>query len=195
MRTIPKRDVVAILCLIGAIICRGFPPIMLRHLTHYVPDGFTTNLIRYPVATIAYLPLVIVYARRRSLGNFWMMALIPASVNIVGQTLFAVAPYHLEAGMMAFLFRLSTVFSILGAFWLFPDERRLARNWRFWVGAALATVGFLMMSLLNHDASITRTGILIALACSFFWGMYDISVRYTMNKLPPLVVFGVIGNF
>src|SRR4029077_13440423 len=36
---------------------------------------------------------------------------------------------------------------------------------------------------------------LIALAGSFFWGMYDISVRYTMKDLHPLVVFGVIGNY
>jgi drug/metabolite transporter (DMT)-like permease len=195
MKVLPKRDLVAILCLIGAVICWGIPPVMLRHLTHYVPDGFTTNLIRYPVATIVYLPFVIAYARRRSMGNFWRMALIPAIVNILGQTLFAIAPYYLEAGKMAFLFRLSTVFSILGAFWLFPDERKLARNPRFWLGAGLAVIGFLMMSFLNHGVGITRMGIIIALACSFFWGMYDISVRYTMKDLHPLIVFGVIGNY
>jgi len=191
-----KLDLIAIGCLIGAIVCWGVPPIMLRYLRHFVPDGFTANFIRYPIATIVYLPLVINYARKHGLGSFWWTALLPTFVNIVGQTLFAIAPYHLEAGMMSFLLRLSIVWSILGAFCLFRDERRLAGSGMFWTGTILSVAGFVFMSWAGSNlASVTSRGILIALVCSIFWGFYDVTVRLTMRDLNPLVVFGVIGNY
>lgn len=195
-----KRDlhIGAIACLLGAIVCWGIPPVMLRYLAlgRYVPDGYTTNLVRYPIATMLYLPLVIAAARRGGLGRFWVAALLPASVNIVGQTFFGIAPYYMPAGMMSFLVRVSVVWSILGAFWLFPDERRLVRSTLFWLGGALALGGFVLMSWFSGAAGeITVGGVVIILLCSVFWGLYDITVRYTMRKLDPLVVFGVIGNY
>jgi drug/metabolite transporter (DMT)-like permease len=198
-RSISRRiDILAILCLLGAIVCWGVPPVMLRYLTAHIPDGFTTNLVRYPIATLAYVPLLIVLVRQSpgGLGRFWIAALLPAGVNVVGQTLFAVAPYHLEAGTMSFLLRLSTVWSVLGAFWLFRDERPLARSGLFWLGAATAIAGFVVMSLVGLTGfAVTVAGITIVFACSIFWGLYDVTVRYTMRDLHPLVVFGVIGNY
>jgi O-acetylserine/cysteine efflux transporter len=169
---------------------------MLRYLRHAVPDGFTTNLVRYPISTLLYIPLIVAVVRRQSLGTFWKAALLPAAVNIVGQTLFAVSLYHMEAGMMSLLVRISVVWSILGAFLLFPDERRLARLPRFWLGAVLAVAGFVLMAFIGQDAAeVSGLGKLIVFMCSIFWGLYDITVRWTMRDLHPLVVFGVIGNY
>jgi len=171
---------------------------MLRHfaVSGAIPDGYTTNLVRYPISTVVYVPLIVLAVRRGGLGRFWVTALVPAVVNVIGQTLFAWGPYYVSAGMMAFLVRISIVWSILGAFWLFPDERPLARSGRFWVGAGLAIAGFALMS----GVGLTRgqfgaVGVVIVLLCSVFWGLYDVSVRYTMGRLHPLVVFGVIGNY
>jgi drug/metabolite transporter (DMT)-like permease len=170
---------------------------MLKYLTHHVPDGFTTNMIRYPIATIVYLPLLVSTVRRgRPLGRFWITALIPAIVNIISQTLFAIAPYYMNAGVMSFLLRLSTIWSILLAFLLFADERPLARSRLFWSGAVIGLAGFLLMAIYgNPEFRLTTVGILIVLVCSLFWGLYDVTVRHTMAKLHPLVVFGVIGNY
>ena len=188
----------AVACLLGAIVCWGAPPVMLRHfaVSNLIPDGYTTNLVRYPVSTVLYCPLVFWAIRRGGLGKFWLRALVPAAVNIVGQTLFAWTAYFAEAGMTGFLVRISIVWSVVGAFWLFPDERPLARSKQFWAGAGLAVVGFTVMSavgLARHE--MTTLGVIVVLLCGMLWGMYDVSVRHAMGSLHPLVVFGVIGNY
>lgn len=160
-----------------------------------MPDGYTTNLIRYPIATIIYIPLLIMAVRRGGLGRFWVAALLPTAVNIVAQTLFAISPYYLPAGVMSFLVRISAVWSVLLAFCVFPDERSLARSPRFWGGAGLAVVGFLLTWLGRPLEPISMAGIVIIFACSIFWALYDITVRYTMRDINPFVVFGVIGNY
>ena len=173
----------------------GAPTVILRYLTKTVPDGYTTNLVRYPISTLMYIPLLIAVCRRRSLGRFWVAALLPAGVNIVAQTLFAISPYYLPAGVMSFLVRISAVWSIALAFLVFPDERPLARSPRFWGAAALAVAGFLLMWLGKPAVAISTAGVVLILACSVFWALYDITVRYTMRDINPLVVFGVIGNY
>ena len=191
-----RSDITAVLCLVGAIVCWGVPPIMLRYLTAHIPDGFTTNLVRYPSSTIVYIPLLIAAHRRGvRLGPFWKWALLPAFVNIVGQTLFAIAPYYMEAGLMSFLLRLSTIWSIVLALLLFRDERVLARNPRFWLSAGLAMLGFVLMALIGRPVVLGLAGVVIVLLCSVFWGLYDVTVRLTMGRLHPLIVFGVIGNY
>jgi len=194
-----KIDIPATLCLIGATICWGVVPVMLRYLANpeMVPDGFTANFIRYPISALIYLPWLIVGIRSGKLGTFWLTALIPTAVNVTGQTLWACSPYYLEAGVFAFLIRLCTVWGLVGAFCLFPDERRLARSLLFWIGALTAFGGFTAMSFagegLEKPAQIT--GVIIILTCSVFWGMYGVTVRYTMKDLHPLVVFAVISTY
>jgi drug/metabolite transporter (DMT)-like permease len=201
-----KSEVLAIVCLFASIICWGVPTVMLRYLTKAIPDGYTTNLVRYPISTVLYIPLIVLAVKRdrqlpargrgSGLRRFWVTALVPAVVNIIGQTLFAWSPYFLEAGEMSFLVRVSVVWSILGAFLLFPDERPLARSGRFWAGTALALTGFVLLSAVAlKDGHVSRIGIVVVLLCSIFWGLYDITVRYTMRNLHPLVVFGIIGNY
>ena len=71
-RVIAQRlDIRATLCLAGATLCWGVAPVMLKYLSRpdCVPDGFTSNFIRYPVGTIIYLPLLIHAVRRRNLGS------------------------------------------------------------------------------------------------------------------------------
>lgn len=99
---------------------------------------------------------------------------------------------------MAFLFRLSTVFGVLGAFCVFRDERSLARSWRFWVGSAMAAAGFVAMAWVGLTAGgggVTATGVVMMLVCTLFYGLYGVTVRYTMKDLHPLVAFSVISLY
>jgi len=172
---------------------------MLKYLAapDLVPDGYTANLIRYPLAALAYLPWLIIGIRRGSLRGFWLPALLPSSVNVVGQTLWGIAPYHIAPGLQTFLFRLSTVWGILGAFCLFRDERKLARSSWFWIGSALALIGFAAMSLpgLKAGSDVGLTGIIIMFFCGVCYGAYGVTVRYVMRNLDPLVVFSVISLY
>lgn len=170
---------------------------MLRWLRLYVDDGFTTNLVRYPASSLLYLPLVVAVVRRRGLTRFWLMALIPTSINILGQTLWAWAPIYLDANTMSFIGRTSIVWAILGAFVLFPDERRLAQSGFFWGGAVCAFSGFVIMSWSGMETAGDNTlfGIAMMLLCAMCWGFYGVTVRLVIKDQHPLFVFGVIGGY
>lgn len=194
-----KLDIPALVCLAGATLCWGSVPVMLGYLAdpNIVPDGYTANAVRYPISALAYLPWLVAAIRKGGLGRFWLTALIPSAINVAGQTLWGLSPYYLPPGQFAFLFRLSALFGVLGAFWLFRDERRLARSPLFWVGAVLAVIGFGSMSalILVDDAAIRPAGIVIIFLCSLCYGAYGVAVRYVMGKLDPLAVFAVICTY
>ncbi|HOW69234.1 MAG TPA: DMT family transporter [Phycisphaerae bacterium] len=194
-----RIDITAIAALLGAIISWGTIPVMLRYLAcpTRVPDGFTANLVRYPIAAIACLPWLVWGIRRGELRGLWLAALLPSVINTVGQTLFAWAPYFENAGQLSFLLRIAVVWSILIAFMVFPDERRLARSRRFWSGAILAIAGFATLSYPRLAASGGHTliGLTIIFTCSLFWAFYGVSVRYVMHKKHPLVLFSLISAY
>lgn len=194
-----KVDWIATGALVGATLCWGLPPVMLKFLAGpgRVADGFCTNLVRYPVAMLFYLPVLIWAARAGKLRHLWLPALIPTAVNLLGQTLWATAPYYLDASVIAFLLRLAAIFGIAGAFLVFPDERRLARSWVFWTGVALAAVGFLTMSWIHVSAvaGASWTGIVIMFFTSMGYGLYGVGVRYVMRDTNPILVFAVIGTY
>ncbi len=170
---------------------------MLRYLTAYVPDGFTTNLVRYPVGTVIFLPFLITAFRNGTLRRIAWLALLPAAFNILGQTLWAIAPYHVNVGTMAFLVRLCAVWSIVTAFLLFPDERRLLRSPRFWIGAALAVAGFVIMAR-AHLATFSQagmTGVLIMFFCGLGYGLYYATARYAVQGVHPLAAFCLVGVY
>jgi len=203
MKTTPSIirgiDIRATLCLIGATFCWGSVPVMLKYLAQpgYVPDGFTTNAVRYPVAALIYLPWLVIGIRRGQLRGLWLPALIPTAFNLICQVLWAWAPYHLDAGLMAFLLRLCVVWSLLGAFIVFRDERPLAHSPRFWLGAGLALAGFVVMSWhgITRGPGASMTGILIIFFCGVGLGLYGVCVRYVMHTLHPLVVFSLVSGY
>jgi len=192
-------DLRATLCLIGATLCWGGVPVMLKYLAlpGNIPDGFTTNTVRYPIAAIIYLPWLIIGIKRGKLRGLWLSALIPTAFNLIAQTLWAWAPYHLDAGLLAFLLRLCVVWAVLGAFIVFRDERPLARSPRFWLGASLAIAGFVVMSWqgMTQHGGTSMTGILIIFFCGVGLGLYGVSVRYVMRGLHPLMVFAFVSTY
>lgn len=192
-----KFDSTAILCLAGATLCWGIVPVLLKYLTRDIPDGFTTNAVRYPLATLLYLPWLIRGFKQPGLRRFWIAALVPALVNLVAQTLWAWVPYYMDAGLLSFLFQLWTVIGVLAAFWLLPDERWLARSRQFWAGALLAFGGFVLLSIigLQSNGRTTVLGVVLLGVCTVTYGLYGVTVRQVMGRLNPLMVFGVISLY
>jgi len=147
--------------------------------------------------SLLYLPLVMAVVRRHGFTRFWLLALIPTSVNALGQSLWAWAPFYLDANTMSFIGRTSVIWAILGAFVLFPDERRLARRGLFWAGTIFSLGGFLLMSWsgLKTAGGSSLFGITIMLVCAMCWGLYGVAVRAVIRDQHPLFVFGVIGGY
>jgi len=122
---------------------------------------------------------------------------VPALLALGGQILWGLAPYYLSASTIGFYIRFALVWSVLAAVTLFPDERRLLGLPRFYVGLALCIGGFVALSVagIQSDADVSVTGVVIMIFCSFFFGLYAVSVRWHLRGMNPLVGFGVVAQY
>ena len=190
-----KIDPVATLALTGSILCWSTVPIFLKYFTSFI-DGWVANGMRYPFAALLYIPWLIAFRRAGHLSRHtWKLALLPASINVVSQILWAWTPYFIDPGLIAFLVRLSTLWTVLGSFILFKDERTLARSWMFWAGFFFAVCGFITMTFGMHHSfgKTTGTGIVLVLLTSIGWAGYQLSVRRNMQNIDSRVAFGMIS--
>lgn len=171
--------------------------LFLKYLTPYI-DPWTANGWRYGLSALLWLPLLVVGLRRGTLPDgLWRRAVVPACINCIAQVCFAAAPYYIGAGLTAFLLRVNIIFSTVGAFVLFSDERPLARSGRFWTGMALLLGGSVGTVLLGAApiTGATATGVLLGLAAGAVYGMYGVSVRYYMRNIPSMTSFAVISLY
>lgn len=183
--------------LLGNILSWAAVPVLLRYLTDSI-DAWTANGVRYPLGTILYLPVFIVAWRSGELDRTMLRrCVVPSLLALGGQILWGLSPYYLPAGTIGFLLRFSLVFSLAGAVLLFPDERPLLKQLSFYIGLVLSIAGFVLLSVskMQTDAEVTVAGILIAFACSLFYGFYGVSVRYYLLRANPLVSSGVVSTF
>jgi drug/metabolite transporter (DMT)-like permease len=181
--------------LAGSIVCWSTVPLFLRYFTTYI-DAWTANGLRYPMAMVIWLPWLVALLRDRTQPRqFYMRALIPAGVNFGGQCFWALAPYYIYPGLIAFVVRLTVLWTVIAAMIIFVDERSLARSRRFWAGLALAAMGFVGVSAysgaLRGGASLA--GVLISLGCSLLWGLYGVTVRWSMRGVDARKAFALIG--
>jgi drug/metabolite transporter (DMT)-like permease len=182
---------------LGNVCIWGSTPVFLKALTNHT-DAWTANGIRYPIAALLLLPFLI-HARSKGRVNREILtrAIVPALLAFTGQVLWAWSPYFLDASLIGFLVKSSTVWAILGAMILFRDERPLLRRPKFYVGLALSTVGIVALAVEGgaFDMGSTLTGIVVILACSFFFGLYAVSVRKFMGGVSPIVSFGIVAQY
>lgn len=187
----------ATLALAGATLCWAMVPLFLKHFTGYI-DGWTANGLRYPLAMLIWLPWLLRLVRRGGgTRQFYLRALVSTTVKLVGQCLWAWAPYYIDPGLMAFVVRLNVVWATIAAIIIFADERRLAASGRFWMGLACGAVGFVGVSVYSGalQGGATTTGVLLMVACSLMWGLYAVTVRWAMRGVPAPEAFALIGGW
>lgn len=193
----PGVDWLARLALVVTIVAWGAVPVMLRELAASI-DPWTANGIRYPLAAVLFWPVLIRGLRAGTLdAQLLRRALGPALLSLFGQVLWAMTPYYLPASTIGFLIQVAVVWGLIAAMVLFPDERGVLRTPGFGAGLVLAGGGFVVLSV-SQGAFVepaTRTGVVIILWCSVFFGLYGVSVRYFMRGIPPLLGFGVVAQY
>ena len=187
------------------IVCWGVVPVLLRDLTDSL-DAWTANGIRYPLSAILFWPILWRASRRSDANGQPVLSLalvracmIPALCSTLGQFVWAIAHYHLQASQIGFLIRATTIVAITGAMILFPDERRLLREPRFYLGLVLAIGGFVALSLfggatIGGVGGANLTGLGIMFLCSLFFGLYIVSVRKCIPDVNPILAFAIVAQ-
>jgi len=192
-----RYDVTGIVFVVLTLLGWSTVLLFLKHLTPYI-DGWTANGWRYGLSALMWLPLLVIRGRGGRLPErLWARALPPAAVNCIGQVCFAWSPYYIDPGLAAFLLRVSLVFSTLGAFLLFADERQLVRSVAFWTGMLLVGSGAVGTVVLGVNAieGATAIGILLGAGAGAFFGLYGVSVRYWMQGIDAMTSFAAISLY
>jgi len=190
-----RTDYKASLALLGMVLASSTVPLFLKYFTGYL-DGWTVNGMRYPVAALIYLPWLIHQRRAGNLSaKLWKLAILPSLFNVIGQTFFAWTLYFIDTNLMSFLVRLSTLWSVVGSFILFYDERRLVRSTKFWIGFIIMILGFLMIILGGRYTfgKTTIIGIILVFFCGITWAGYQLTVQRNLGRTDSRTAFGIVS--
>jgi drug/metabolite transporter (DMT)-like permease len=195
--SIQKVDVSATLACLGALSFWSLGPIFIKYLTGYV-DSWTQNLLRYSVACLFWLPFLVLSIKTKRLDHkVWRRALIPGMANILMQSLYAAAFYYIGPAFMVLQMKTNIIW--IGGFSLifFSEERALVRSKRFWIGLTLSVVG--LIGVMYHEVELAEariiTGIIVAQAAAFMWGVYTISVKIAFSDIDSRSGFSVISIY
>jgi len=194
---IRKFDLSATFACVGVLFFWSLGPIFISYLTGYL-DSWTQNLLRYSAACLFWLPFLLLSIKRKRLDTrIWRRAVLPAAANIVMQSLWAGAFYYIGPAFMVLLTKTSVIWIAGFSFAFFVDERPLVKSKRFWLGLVLSMIGVIGVVYYKEDFAATRTitGIVIALAAAFMWGMYTVSVKIAFRDIDSRNGFSVISIY
>lgn len=172
-------------------------PLFLRHFSHSV-DAWTSNGWRYGFAALLWLPVILIAHRvGRTPPNLWRRALVPSVLNAIGQVCFTWAHYKIDPGLLTFGLRVQVVFVAIGAYMLFPAERRVVRSPAFILGVVMVLMGTAGTALLsaNPFAPQRIAGLLLAVTSGAFFAAYGLSVRQYMRGVHPVIAFAAISQY
>lgn len=194
---IQKVDFSATFACIGALIFWSLGPIFIKYLTGYV-DSWTQNLLRYSVACLFWLPFLFLSIKTKRLDNrVWRRALVPAMANILMQSLYAAAFYYIGPAFMVLQMKTNVVWIAGFSLIFFSEERALVKSKRFWTGLTLSVVGLIGVMYNEVDLAQARiiTGIIVAQAAAFMWGVYTVSVRIAFREIDSRSGFSVMSIY
>jgi drug/metabolite transporter (DMT)-like permease len=197
MNDFASRKSTATFACIASLLCWSVGPIFIKYLTGYL-DLWTQNLLRYTAACLFWMPFLLwsLHARRLD-KRVWKRALLPAGTNIVLQSFWAAAYYYIDPAFMNLIVKSSVIWIAAFSLVFFADERGLIRSRRFWSGMVLSIIGVAGVLIAREDfgSKQTLTGIFIALAAAFFWGLYTVTVRMAFRHIDSRIGFGAISIY
>ena len=190
-----SRERQGALCLLVAMVSFASVPLFLRYLARFPElDAWTLNGVRYGMGMGIWLPFIVRRFRRfPAERGLWRDAIPVSVVSVVGQIGWALAAYHSEAGVIAFVVRSSFLFAVIYSVILLPAERSTVRRPRFWLGAAGIVAGVLLMfGDAFRSGKSTPLGLGILLFTAATWGMYGVLVRRDLSGYDERASYGVI---
>ncbi|MDP6491417.1 MAG: DMT family transporter [Kiritimatiellia bacterium] len=187
----------ALFCLLGAICFFSSIPLFLKHFSVHL-DMWTVNGVRYSIAALFWLPLVLWrHVTVPESRGVWRAALVPAMANILGQTCWALTPYHSDAAVIGFAIRSSFLFTIaFGMLWV-PSERLLACIPAFWLAALFSAAGLLTMYIgaIRSGTGTSVFGLGLIVFTAMLWGLYAVAIRRFLGGYSSRQGFGVVSLY
>jgi len=189
-----KFNVSGTLAAVGSLCCWSTGPIIIKYLSGYL-DFWTQNFLRYSVACLFWLPFLLFSIRTKRLDTrVWRRAILPATANVMMQSLFACAFYYIGPAFMTLLAKSSLIWIAGFSLIVFPEERALVKSKRFWTGLALSATGLLGVLCFKEDFAATKTltGIVLALGMALLWAVYTLSAKIAFRDIDSRQGFSVI---
>ena len=194
---IQKVDVSATFACLGALTFWSLGPIFIKYLTGYV-DSWTQNLLRYSVACLFWLPFLVFSIKTKRLDHrVWRRAIVPGIANILMQSLWAAAFYYIGPAFMVLLTKTNIIWIVGFSLLFFPEEKTLIKSKHFLIGLTLSIIGLIGVMYYKVDLAETRTmtGIIVALAAAFMWGVYTVSIKIAFKDIDSRSGFSVISIY
>ncbi|MEP7072297.1 MAG: DMT family transporter [Verrucomicrobiota bacterium] len=186
------------LAVFATVIIWSLPSLFQYYLLRYY-DVWAQNFYRYSVACVAIAPLVYLRLRRGGARYDWRafrLCLLPTIPNVVHQITQTIALYYIGPGVYAVFARSTVIVTALLALALFPEERRVIRQWQFQLGTLLGlggAVGVFWFEPGFHTAHLPFRGIAIAFAATFCWALYGVFVKRASAELGAIRSFGMVS--
>lgn len=190
-------DVGATFACLGSLFCWSVGPIFIKLLSGYV-DLWTQNLLRYLVASLFWLPFLLL---QRGKANFnhkvWKRSILPAAANIFLQSFWAASFYYIGPALMNLLVKSSVIWIAGFSLIFFPAERGLVRSKRFWSALVLSVVGVIgvIVSGEGFTSEATVTGIIFAMTAAFAWAVYSILAKISFRDIDVRTGFAVTSLY
>jgi drug/metabolite transporter (DMT)-like permease len=196
-QSIKKFDITATFFCLGSLTFWSFGPIFIKYLTGYL-DSWTQNFLRYSVACLFWLPFLILSVKTKRLDHrVWRRAIAPSIANILMQSLWAAAFYYIGPAFMVLQSKTNIIWIAGFSFIFFSDERALAKSKSFWIGLLLSVVG--LIGVMYYEVELAEakiiTGIIVAQAAAFMWGVYTLSVKIAFRDIDSRSGFSVISIY
>jgi drug/metabolite transporter (DMT)-like permease len=190
-------DAMGVLTVVLTLVGWSIVPLFIRYFAESI-DPWTSNGWRYGFAALLWAPVPIIgLLRRRLPAGIWRLALVPGVLNAAGQVCFTVAHYKIDPGLLTFGLRTQILFVALGAFLMFPSERRVIRSAGFVIGTVLVIVGTIGTVALGREPfeGGHAAGVILAISAGLLFAAYALSVRRFMHGVHPITAFAVISLY
>ena len=172
-------------------------PIFIKYLAGPI-DSWSQNALRYSVAFLFWFPFLLYVMRNGALDpRTWRRAILPSVANVVMQSLYAAAFYHIDPGFLTLLSNTSALWVAGFSLALFPEERPLLASARFWGGLLLSLGGLFGILYFKEGFGEKRTqiGVLLILLQALMWGVYTIAVKTAFRDIDSRTGFSVISIY
>jgi drug/metabolite transporter (DMT)-like permease len=192
-----RIDMAATGASLGAVALWSTGPIFIKYLTGAM-DSWSQNAVRYSIASLFWFPFLLYVLRRGGLDSrTWRRAILPSVANVVMQSLYAAAFYHIDPGFLTLLSNTSALWVAGFSLAVFPEERPLLASGRFWGGLALSLGGLFGVLYFKEGFAEkhAQIGVLLILLQALMWGVYTICVKTAFRDTDSRIGFSVISIY